>query len=110
MPAEDNTKIVTQHFWDEVVIRGNLNVVDRLFAPEWALHEDRESGFCDLKELSGPAVVRELIETVRNCLSDLKVAVEDQIDAEADRVITRVAVSGSRNHSASSVCRHGFSS
>lgn len=74
------------------------------------LHDDRESGFCDFKELSGPAVVRKLIEVIRNCLSDLKVAVEDQMYVEADRVVTRFAVSGTRNHSASSVCGDGFSS
>ncbi len=75
MSAEDNTKIVVQHFWDEVVIRGSLNVADGLFAPEWALHDAREAGFCDLKEPSGPAVVRELIEGIRNRFFDLKVAV-----------------------------------
>ncbi len=110
MSTEDNTKIVVQHFWDEVVTRGSLNVVDGLFVPEWPLHDDHESGFCDLKEPSGPAAVRELIEIIRNRFSDFKVAVEDQMDAEADRVVTRFAVSGTRNHSASSVCGHGFSS
>jgi hypothetical protein len=109
MSAEDNTKIVVQHFWDEIVTWGSLNVADGLFAPKWALHDARVAGFCDLKEPSDPAVVRELIEVIRNCFSDLKVAVEDQMDAEADRIMTHFAVSGTRNHSASGVCAHGFS-
>jgi hypothetical protein len=31
------------------------------------------------------------------------------MDAEADRIMTHFAVSGTRNHSASGVCAHGFS-
>ncbi len=110
MSAENNAKIVVQHFWDEVVVRGSLNVADGLFAPEWALHDAREAGFCDLKEPSGPAVVRELIVVIRNRFFDLKVAVEDQMDAEADRVVTHFAVSSAHNHSSSGVSGHGFSS
>jgi hypothetical protein len=30
MSAEDNTKIVVHHFWDEVAARGNLHVADGL--------------------------------------------------------------------------------
>jgi hypothetical protein len=110
MSAKDTTKIVVQRLWDEVVTRGKLNVADGVSAPEWVRHDDRDAGFCDLKEPSGPAAVRELIEIIRNCFSDLKVAVEDQMDAEADWVVTRFAVSGTCNHSASGVCGHGFSS
>jgi hypothetical protein len=54
--------------------------------------------------------VGELIEIIRNCFSDPKVAIEDQMDAQADRVVTRFAVSGAYNHSVSGVCGHGFSS
>lgn len=54
--------------------------------------------------------MRVLIEIIRNCFSDLKFAVEDQMDVEADRVVTRFAVNGTCNHSASGVCGHDFSS
>jgi hypothetical protein len=110
MPAKDTTKSVVQRFWDEIVSRGNPNVADGLSAPKGAFHDDRDGGFCDLKEPSGPAAVRELIEIIRNCFSDLTVAVEDQMDAEADRVVTRFAVSGTCNQSANGVWGHDFSS
>jgi hypothetical protein len=109
MSAEDNTKITVQRCWDEVVTRVNLSVADGLFAPGWALYRDREAGFCDLKEPSGPAV-RADRDYTKTVISGLKVTVENQMDAGADRVVTRFTVSGTRNHSVSGVCGDGFSS
>jgi hypothetical protein len=88
-PSEDNKEIV-RCFYKEI-----LEGVDDLFAPGWVLHDDREVGFWTLEESksSGPAAVKELVWRIRNFVSNLQVS-EDQIAAEADRVVTRFAVSG----------------
>jgi hypothetical protein len=110
MPAEDTTKIVVQRFCDEVVTCRNLNVANGLSAPNRLSTTIAMLTSVIYMEPSGPAAVRELIEIIRNRFSDFKVAVEDQMDAEADRVVTRFAVNSIRTHSASGVCGHDFSS
>ena len=91
MQAQDK-KAVVRRFWEEVFNQGNLNIVDELFAPEWALYDDREADFNE--ELRGPEAVRDLVGRIRDTFSDLRVLLEDQMAAEADRVVTRFTISG----------------
>jgi steroid delta-isomerase-like uncharacterized protein len=100
MQARDN-KDVVRRFWKEVLNRGNLDVVDELFAPEWVLHDSTRGTFQDVgfqEEKRGPEAVRDLVEKVRSTFSHLRVSVEDQMAAEADRVVTRFTVSGTERH------------
>ncbi len=92
MSAEEN-KVVVQRFWNEVFNRGSLDKADELFAPEWVLLDDREAGFFELKESSGPAAVKVLVERVRRYFSNPEVKVEDQLAAEENQVVTRFAIS-----------------
>jgi ketosteroid isomerase-like protein len=97
MQAQDN-KAVVRRFWEEVLNSGNLDVVDELFAPEWVLCDTTRGTFHDLGfkegENRGPEAVRDLVEIIRSTFSDLRVSVEDQMAAEADRVVTRFTVIG----------------
>jgi ketosteroid isomerase-like protein len=92
--VEEQNKAVVKRFWEEVFNQGNLDVADELFAPEWVLYDGREADFND--ELRGPEAVRDLVERIRAEFSDLRVLVEDQMAAEADHVVTRFAVSATR--------------
>jgi ketosteroid isomerase-like protein len=98
--AAENSKLIVRRFWDEVLGRGNLDVADELFAPEWVLHGDRELIRMILLP-EGPAAVIGLARRLRDYFPDLQVTVEDQVAAEADQVVTRFAISGTNAESES---------
>ena len=94
MPVDN--KVIVQRFWDEIFDGGDLDVADEIFAPEWVLHDDREAGWCDLDASSGPAAVKELVNTIRNWFSNLQITDHYHFAAEADQVVTRFAISATR--------------
>src|SRR3954471_3486262 len=78
--AEENTAIVLRH-WEEVVSKGNLEVIDEIFAPDFVVHETDQ-------DIRGPEGVRQFIFMLRAAFPDLYVTVEDVI-AQEDKVVQR---------------------
>ncbi len=82
MPPEEN-KAVVRRFLEEVFSKGNLELVDELFAPNYVLHDPAVPG-----EVRGPEGIKQYVDMYRSAYPDTRFTVEDQI-AEGDRVVTR---------------------
>ena len=84
--AEENKAIVLRH-WEEVVSKGNLDLIDEIFAPDFVAHEADQ-------DIRGPEGVRQFIVMLRAAFPDLHVTVEDVL-AEGDKVVQRWSGHGS---------------
>jgi ketosteroid isomerase-like protein len=80
-PMSDQNKRVVRRFLTEVCNKGNIALIDELFACDWV-------GHAPPKEFSGPAELKQFVAAQRRAFPDLKLIVEDQI-AEGDKVTTR---------------------
>ena len=86
--SEEN-KALARRFFEEVHSKGNLAVVDEIFATDFVFHAARE----DVRSSEG---VKQRISAYRTGFPDLRATIEDQI-AEADKVVTRVTWHGTHN-------------
>jgi predicted SnoaL-like aldol condensation-catalyzing enzyme len=75
--SEQNKRVV-RRFLTEVCNKGNIALIDELFACDWV-------GHAPPKELSGPAELKQFVAAQRRAFPDLDVKVEYQI-AEGDKV------------------------
>ena len=87
MSAEEN-KAISRRADEELFDRGNLEVADELFAPNF-VHHDPVSG----EDWRGPESVKQYAAMMRAAFPDLYYTVEDQI-AEGDKVATRYRAGG----------------
>jgi steroid delta-isomerase-like uncharacterized protein len=87
MSAREN-KAIARRADEELFDRGNLDVVDELFALNFVYH-DPASG----EDWHGPESVKQYATMLRAAFPDLHYSVEDQI-AEGDKVVTRYTASG----------------
>jgi steroid delta-isomerase-like uncharacterized protein len=85
--AEEN-KAISRRADEELFDRGNLEVADELFAPNF-VHHDPVSG----EDWRGPESVKQYAAMMRAAFPDLYYIVEDQI-AEGDKVATRYRAGG----------------
>jgi len=79
MSAEN--KALVRRAYEEIWSKGNLAVVEELYAPNFVLHDPAAPG------VQGPEGLKQLITMNRTGFPDLKLAVVDQI-AEGDKVVT----------------------
>ena len=84
--AEENKAIVLRH-WEEVVSKGNLDLIDEIFAPDFVAHEADQ-------DIRGPEGVRQFILMLRAAFPDLHITVEDVL-AQGDKVVQRWSGHGS---------------
>jgi steroid delta-isomerase-like uncharacterized protein len=84
--VEKNKAIVLRH-WEEVVSKGNMDLIDEIFAPDFVAHEADQ-------DIRGPEGVRQFILMLRVGFPDLHVIVEDVV-AEGDKVVQRWSGHGS---------------
>jgi steroid delta-isomerase-like uncharacterized protein len=82
MSVEENRALI-QRFVEEVFNRGNLDVVDDIYAPDYAGHTAGSP-----EQTLGPEGVREFVELYRSAFPDLHTTIED-IVAEGDKVAYR---------------------
>jgi steroid delta-isomerase-like uncharacterized protein len=85
--AQEN-KAISRRADEELFDRGNLEVADELFAPNF-VHHDPVSG----EDWRGPESVKQYAAMMRAAFPDLYYTVEDQI-AEGDKVVTRYRAGG----------------
>ena len=84
----EQNKALVRRWIDEVLTRGDVRLVDELFAPNYVLHDP---GFA--YEVRGGDGIKRFAATFRAASPDVRFAVEDQI-AEGDMVVTRWTARG----------------
>jgi steroid delta-isomerase-like uncharacterized protein len=82
MSVEESRALI-QRFVEEVFNRGNLDVVDDIYAPDYVGHTAGSP-----EQTLGPEGVREFVELYRSAFPDLHTTIED-IVAEGDKVAYR---------------------
>ena len=83
--SEQNKRVV-RRFLTEVCNKGNIALIDELFAGDWVGHAPH-------KEFSGPAEFKHFVAAKHRAFPDIELIVEDQI-AEGDKVTTRWTARG----------------
>jgi steroid delta-isomerase-like uncharacterized protein len=81
MSAENKT--LARRYFQEVLSKGKLDLVDELAAPDLIGHP---SGFEE--QIRGPEGMKEFVARLREAFPDLTMTVEDQL-AEGNTVVTR---------------------
>ena len=89
MPQQN--KVVIRRLVDEIWNRRAFDVADELFAPEFIIYE---SGVA-LPE-SGPAVVKQTIGAFCTAFPDIRITIDDLIEAE-DKVVLRWSMLGTHH-------------
>jgi steroid delta-isomerase-like uncharacterized protein len=84
----EESKAIARRTSDELYSRGNLDVVDEIYAPNAVAHDPNSP-----EEIRGPEAIKQLASMFRSAFPDMQVTVEDQI-AEGDKVVTRYTVRG----------------
>ena len=75
-------KALVRRFYEEVLERGNLALVDELFASNYVYHEPA------VGEVKGPEGIKQLAAMYRTAFPDLRMTIEDLV-AEGDKVVSR---------------------
>jgi steroid delta-isomerase-like uncharacterized protein len=101
MNSSEENKAISRRADEELFDRGNLDVADELFAPNFVFH-DPASG----EDWHGPESVKRYATMMRAAFPDLHYAVEGQI-AEGDKVVTRYTASGTHQGELMSVAPTG---
>jgi steroid delta-isomerase-like uncharacterized protein len=82
---------IARRFFDEVFSKGELDLVDELFATDYVGHPSGKE-----EPNRGPEGVKEYVGGLREAVSDLTMTIEDQI-AEGDKVATRWTARGTHD-------------
>jgi steroid delta-isomerase-like uncharacterized protein len=80
--SEEN-KALVRRYDEEVWNKGNLDVIEELFAPDYVFRDPASP-----EEVRGPEGVRQFVETYRKAFPDFQVTTDDQI-AVGDKVVSR---------------------
>ena len=84
--SDANRDSVRRHI-DEVFNRGEVDVVDEVFAEDFLYHQP------DGSEMAGREALKQMVGKFREALPDLRCTIEDQF-SEGDRVVTRWSLRG----------------
>ena len=77
------SKALARRLIEEMFNRGNLEVADELYAPDYVNHDPGNP-----EEIRGPEGIKGYVGVHRTAFPDLQLTIEDQV-AEGDRVATR---------------------
>jgi len=83
----EQNKTAVRNFIEEVWNRGNLALLDEVYAPDYVYYGPGG------QEIKGPEGFKQAVETYRAAFPDLHCTVEDQL-AEGDKVATRWILRG----------------
>jgi steroid delta-isomerase-like uncharacterized protein len=89
--AEMSNGVIARRFFEEVFSKGNLELVDELFASDYVGHP---SGYEEATR--GQEGVKDYVRGLRTGVSDLTVTVEDQVD-DGDKIVTRWSAKGTHD-------------
>jgi steroid delta-isomerase-like uncharacterized protein len=87
-PVSENNKAIVRRLIEEVWNKGNLLVVDELFAPNYEHHDASTPDFG-----RGPESEKKRVSLYRTAFPDLRLTIEDII-AEGETVMTRWSCRG----------------
>ena len=87
MSTEQN-KALVRRLMEEVFDRGNISLIDELFAPDFVEHEELPPGIP-----AGSEGVKQLSTMFRSAFPDFKATIDDMI-AEGDKVVVSGTWSG----------------
>ena len=87
--AREESKTIAHRCVEEVWNRGNLDVVDELYGPDYVHH-----AYPDLPR--GPAGYKEVVREFRGAFSDFRLTIEELI-VEGDRSATRWRMRGTHD-------------
>jgi len=90
MSAEQN-KALARRVLEEMFNKGNLDVADKLLAPDYVDHDPAMP-----EDIHGPEGFKEYVGAYRSAFSDLHLEIEEQI-AEGDKVVTRWTGTGTHD-------------
>lgn len=85
MISSEEKKTIVGRYWEEVVNRGALDLVDKIFAPHYVLHCYSP---CEDKELHSRDDVKRVVGMLRDQSPGLHADIEEQV-VEGDLVVTR---------------------
>ncbi len=86
MSAEE-LKAMARRYIEEVWNKGNLALIDEMFAPDYLNHSPNTG------QMAGPEGLKQLIAGFRRAAPDLHLTIDDML-AEGDRVVTRWTARG----------------
>src|SRR5919197_1451027 len=89
MASQDAKELVRRYF-EQIWNRGNLEIVDQLFTPDFVRHGPALEG----GEVRGPEGLKQLVRLYRGSFPDLNVPIDEQI-GEGEVVVTRWNAQGS---------------
>jgi steroid delta-isomerase-like uncharacterized protein len=84
-------KTLVRRWLDEVFTRGDLDEADKLFTPNYALHDPSFP-----HDVHGTEGIERYVAAYRSAFPDLTITIEDQL-AEADKVVTRWTLRGTHS-------------
>ena len=90
MSTEEN-KALARRVLEEMFNKGNLDVADKLLAPDYVNHDAAMP-----EDVHGPEGFKQYVSAYRSAFSDIHVEIEDQI-AEGDKVVTRWTGTGTHD-------------
>jgi predicted SnoaL-like aldol condensation-catalyzing enzyme len=82
MSTEEN-KALARRVLEEMFNKGNLDLADEVFAPDYVDHDPAMP-----EDIRGPEGFKEYVSIFRTAFPDLHLEIEDQV-AEGDKVVTR---------------------
>ena len=80
-------KSVVRRFYEEVFVRGNLDLIDEISAPDFVDHNPAPG------QAPGIEGIKQALTEYRSAFPDLEITVEDMI-AEGDKVAARITATG----------------
>jgi steroid delta-isomerase-like uncharacterized protein len=87
--SEEANRRIARRFFDEVFSRGNLDVIDEIFDPDYVGHSSAAFG----KPINGPEGIREFVSMYRAAFPNIHFESEDVI-ATDDQVVVRWTTEG----------------
>ena len=82
MSTEEN-KALARRVLEEMFNKGNLDLADEVFAPDYVDHDPAMP-----EDIRGPEGFKEYVSMFRTAFPDVHIEIEDQV-AEGDKVVTR---------------------
>jgi steroid delta-isomerase-like uncharacterized protein len=93
--SSDSNKAVVRRFYEDIFSKGNLTLVDEIFAADYINHDTSGPPGGWPRGTEGAKV---LAATYRGAFPDLQFTIEDQV-AEGDQVVTRWTARGTNSGS-----------
>ena len=82
MSTQEN-KALARRVLEEMFNKGNLDLADEVFAPDYVDHDPAMP-----EDIRGPEGFKEYVSMFRTAFPDIHIEIEDQV-AEGDKVVTR---------------------